>query len=101
MKEYTIASVASVCVVVMLDRILNTRLMGRAGFWEFTAVMFAFLLLFNGYLTWRPIVLYGEQFCMNIRLGTIPLEDFLFGFSMISLTVILWEFARARIFPHY
>ena len=100
MKEYTIASLASVCVVVVLDRILKTGLMRRAEFWGLMAVMFGFKLIFNGYLTWRPIVLYGERFYLNIRFGTIPLEDFLFAFSMISLTVILWEFARTHFLSH-
>lgn len=96
MKEYTIAGVISVLLVVLLDRSLKTRLTGRVEFWIFMAVMFGFKLLFNGYLTWRPIVLYGEPFFLNLRLGTIPIEDFLFGFSLITLTVILWEVALRR-----
>jgi lycopene cyclase domain-containing protein len=99
-KEYTIASLVSVCVVLALDRIMKTGLMRRAEFWVFIAVMFGFKLIFNGYLTWRPIVLYGERFFLNIRLWTIPIEDFLFGFSMISLTIILWEFTRMRSLRH-
>jgi lycopene cyclase domain-containing protein len=98
MKEYTIAATVSVVLVVVLDRILRTRLTSRADFWIFIAVMFGFKLVFNGYLTWRPIVLYGERFFLNVRLGTIPLEDFLFGFSMVTLTVVLWEYGRRRFF---
>jgi lycopene cyclase domain-containing protein len=94
MKEYTIAAVLSVILVVVLDRVFRTRLTSRAEFWIFIAVMFGFKIIFNGYLTWRPIVMYGPQFFLNIRLGSIPLEDFLFGFSMITWTVILWEFAK-------
>jgi lycopene cyclase domain-containing protein len=56
------------------------------------AVMFGFMLLANGYLTWRPIVIYGEAFNLGIRLWTIPVEDFFYGFSLIGLTVILWEY---------
>jgi len=98
MKEYTLVAMVSVLFVVLLDRLLRTRLTGRAEFWIFIGVMFGFKLVFNGYLTWRPIVLYGEQFFLNVRLGTIPLEDFLFGFSMITLTVVLWEYAKGRSF---
>jgi lycopene cyclase domain-containing protein len=59
-------------------------------------VMFGFKLIFNGYLTSRPIVLYGTGFFLGLRLGTIPLEDFMFGFSMIALSVVLWEYFRTR-----
>jgi lycopene cyclase domain-containing protein len=96
MKEYTIVAMVSLFLVIMLDRLVRTRLTSRLEFWVFIGVMFGFKLIFNGYLTWRPIVLYGERFFLNIRLGTIPLEDFLFGFSMITLTLVLWEFARKR-----
>jgi lycopene cyclase domain-containing protein len=98
MKEYTCAAFVSVIVVIVLDRVVRTRLMSRVEFWIFVAVMFGFKIVFNGYLTWRPIVLYGEDFFLNIRVGTIPFEDFLFGFSMITLTLILWESGRRR-FP--
>src|SRR5512138_2131298 len=101
MKEYTVAALASLFLVVLLDRILKTGLMRRGEFWVFMGVMFGFKIIFNGYLTWRPIVMYGERFFLNIRLGTIPLEDFLFGFSMISLTVILWEFGWKRLSPGF
>lgn len=57
----------------------------------YIAVMFFFKQIFNGYLTWRPVVIYGREFFLGLRLGTIPLEDFLFGFSMIALTVVIWE----------
>jgi lycopene cyclase domain-containing protein len=96
-KEYTLAALVSVIVVVLLDRTLKVCLTSRKEFWIFLAVMFGFKLIFNGYLTWRPIVLYGERFFLTIRIGTIPLEDFLFGFSMITLTVLLWELARKRL----
>lgn len=96
MKEYTIAATVSAVLVVILDRTLGTRLTGRVEFWAFVAVMFGFKLIFNGYLTWRPIVMYGQQFFLDVRLGTIPVEDFLFAFSMITLSVVLWEFGRKR-----
>lgn len=91
MKEYTIASVAAVLLVALLDQRLGTRILRRREFWVYIAVMFFFKQIFNGYLTWRPVVIYGREFFLGLRLGTIPLEDFLFGFSMIALTVVIWE----------
>lgn len=96
MKEYTILAVVSVIAVVIVDRLLQVRLLARKEFRIFIAVMFGFTLLANGYLTARPVVLYGEQFFMNLRLWTIPLEDFLYGFSLITLTIILWEYYKRR-----
>jgi lycopene cyclase domain-containing protein len=96
MKEYTLFALLSAAVTVFLDRALRTRLLATRPFWIFLAVMYAFKLLANGYLTWRPIVLYDERFFLNVRLGTIPVEDFFYGFALIGLSVIFWEYFKRR-----
>ncbi len=58
--------------------------------------MYGFKLIANGYLTWRPIVIYGQEHFLGVRLGTIPLEDFVYGFALIGLSVVLWEYFRGR-----
>jgi lycopene cyclase domain-containing protein len=96
MKEYTILATASVAVVLALDVLMGTRVVRGKAFWLFCGVMYFFKLIFNGWLTWRPIVIYGEGMYLGVRVGTIPVEDFLFGFSMMTLTVILWEYFNRR-----
>jgi lycopene cyclase domain-containing protein len=90
-KEYTMLAFASVLVTIWLDRFLRTHILRRRIFWIFLGVMFFFKMLVNGYLTWRPIVVYGEPFYLGIRLGTIPVEDFVYGFSLVALSIIFWE----------
>ena len=95
-KEYTLLALLSTIAVLGIDRALGTKVTSKSVFWVFIAVMFGFKLLVNGYLTWRPIVLYGRTFLLGIRLLTIPVEDFFYGFSLITLSVVLWEyFAKA------
>ena len=96
MKEYTILAVISVAIAIAADIFLKTRLVINKKFWVFWAVMFVLIFIVNGYLTWRPIVIYGEQFYMGIRLFTIPLEDFLFGFSLVTLNIVIWEFYNKK-----
>jgi len=92
--EYTISAITGVVVVVTVDLFLKTRVTTQGKFWVFIVVMFLFKILVNGYLTARPIVLYGEEFFLGVRLFTIPLEDFFFGFSLITTSVVLWEYLR-------
>jgi lycopene cyclase domain-containing protein len=40
--------------------------------------------------------MYNSQFFMGIRIGTIPLEDFLFGFSMVTLSIVCWEYFKKK-----
>ena len=94
--EYTIAAVIAAGCVVLLDLRLGTGVLRRREFWIFLAVMYGFKLIANGYLTWRPIVLYSPDHFLGIRLGTIPLEDFVYGFALIGMSVVLWEHFLSR-----
>jgi lycopene cyclase domain-containing protein len=40
--------------------------------------------------------MYGEEFFLNIRFITIPLEDYLFGFSLLTSNIVLWEYFKKR-----
>jgi lycopene cyclase domain-containing protein len=92
MKEYTIASVLACVLSVFADRLAGTRLTSTRAFWIFWTVMAALTTIVNGYLTWRPIVRYGEEFFLGVRLWTIPLEDYGFGFALITLNLVIWEY---------
>lgn len=96
MMEYTLLALLSALAAVLLDHALGTRLTRRRGFWIFLAVMGGFKLIVNGYLTGRPIVLYGDAFFTGARLVTIPLEDFFYGFGFITLTIVCWEYLKGR-----
>lgn len=96
MKEYTLLAVLGVLVALLLDHLLKTRLVRQKRFWLFWGVMGVLISVANGYLTWRPIVLYGEEFQLGIRIGTIPVEDYLFGFGLITMNIVLWEFFTRR-----
>ncbi len=97
MKEYTLLAVAGVVLAVIIDMlVLKTRLMLNKKFWIFWCVMFVLIFIINGYLTWRPIVLYGEGHYLGVRLFTIPIEDFLYGFALLTLNITIWEFYNKK-----
>ena len=100
MKEYTLLAIAGVIISIIVDTlVLRTRLILNKKFWVFWIVMFVLIFIINGYLTWRPIVLYGEGHYLGIRLFTIPIEDFLYGFSLLTLNISIWEFYTRRKVP--
>jgi len=94
MKEYTILSVIAFLLTIFMDRKSAIRLLQRKEFYFFLLVILFFKLLVNGYLTSRLIVIYNPRFFLNMRLGSIPVEDFLFGFSMVTMTLIFWEYFK-------
>ena len=96
MKEYTILALLAVFMTLLLDSLLRTHLVRQRLFWIFWAIMAMLTTVINGYLTWRPMVQYGEWALLGIRIGTIPLEDYLFGFSLLTMNLIVWETTGRR-----
>ena len=94
--EYTLWAMISAIVTIGLAWRLYPGLFARGTYYVFLGIIFAFKWFVNGYLTGKNIILYNPDRYSGIRLGTIPMEDFLFGFSMVTMTVVLWEFFSAR-----
>ena len=97
MKEYTLIAASSVILTVLIDRLTRVNIFKQKLFYLFLVIILGFKFLVNGYLTGSGIVIYNSQFFLGIRAGSIPLEDFLFGFSMVSLGIIFWELFKRQI----
>lgn len=94
MKEYTLLGIMAVLLTVFLDRASGINLLKKKEYYAFILVILFFKTLVNGYLTGNNIVIYNPKFFAGIRIGPIPAEDFLFGFSMVTMTIIFWEFLK-------
>lgn len=97
---YTQLAVLGVAVAVLLDlAVVRTQLLRRRAFWTAYAIIVFFQLLTNGWLTGREIVTYNPDTALTSgsvvllgdwRIGFAPVEDLMFGFAMIVLTMDLW-----------
>ena len=100
MREYTIAAVLAVGAVVGLEvGLLRTGLLRSRAYWIAMAICYGFMIAVNGWLTKlsAPIVLYDERRTTGWRAPwDIPVEDYLFGFALLTLTMLLWDAAGAR-----
>jgi len=95
-KEYTGLVLIALAAVVFLDHVLKTRLLTDNRFLILTGVVVGLTVIFNTYLTARPIVLYNPIYQLNLRVITIPVEDFFYGFSHIFLGVIIYHKIRGN-----
>ncbi len=93
--EYTWASILAVLAVVALELCwLKTGLFRRVTFYVSFAIILFFQVLVDGWLTKlsAPIVIYNADENSGFRFPwDIPVEDYLFGFALIVLTMLLWE----------
>ena len=91
--SYTSLTLSAVALAVAVDLfILLTRLIRRKAFWTSYAIILPFQLLTNWWLTSRFIVSYNPNDIVGKRLAAAPLEDLLFGFSLILAILSLWVY---------
>lgn len=109
--SYTLLAAIGVVAVVIIDLwVLRTRLLTRKVFWTAYAIIIFFQLLTNAVLTGTKTVRYdGEAIIGNTtttadplpflgagRIAYAPVEDLLFGFALVVLTMSLWVFWGRR-----
>lgn len=94
MPEYTVLTVISIIAVVALELAwLRTGIFRQAQYWISMAIVFFFQIIIDGWLTKLsdPIVIYNPDEMLGVRAPwDIPIEDFGFGFSMVTLTLLIW-----------
>jgi lycopene cyclase domain-containing protein len=108
MPEYTLTAIAAPLAVVAVELlVLRTGLFRDGRYWASLAIAFAFQVPVDGWLTraGRPVVQYSAQATSGLRFPwDIPVEDFGFGFAIITATVVLWRWhgqrASARMARH-
>jgi lycopene cyclase domain-containing protein len=95
---YTIPAVVSALAVGALElAVLHTGLFRRPAYWLSMVIVVGFQILTDGWLTKlsAPVVVYDNRQTSGIRFPwDIPIEDFLFGFALVTAVLLLWERQR-------
>ena len=79
--------------------VLRTGLFRRPAYWISMVIVIGFQIPVDGWLTKlsAPIVIYDDTHTSGIRFPfDIPIEDFLFGFALVTAVLLLWERQRLR-----
>lgn len=93
-KQYTGLVLLCFGLVGLTDRLLRVDLLLQPKTYLYLVVVFGLISVFNGYLTARPVVLYGEVYQIGYRFFSIPMEDFGYGFTLMLFNAILYEKLR-------
>lgn len=104
---YTLAAAIGLVFAVVLDLfVLRTNLLRSKGFWASYAIIFCFQLLVNGILTGDRLVVYSPHAILgnasphlfgHWRIADAPVEDLLFGFSLVAQTLSWWTWWGRRV----
>ncbi|MGH3096677.1 MAG: lycopene cyclase domain-containing protein [Streptosporangiales bacterium] len=97
---YTVPAAAAVVLVCLWELLfLRTGLFRRPAYWLAMVIVLGFQVLVDGWLTKlsAPIVEYTPGAYLGLRFPfDIPVEDFLFGFALVTATLLLWERQHRR-----
>jgi lycopene cyclase domain-containing protein len=93
--EYTWLTVIAVIAVVVIELAwFKTGIFRSAQYWCAVAIIFAFQIPVDGWLTKLsdPIVISNPDAMLGLRAPwDIPVEDFGFGFAMTTLAILIWR----------
>jgi len=97
-KHYTYITFITLGFVLIFLTIIRSDFLGRF-FVSYAIVLVPFFIM-NGILTgsWieEPVVWYKNNYNLDIRLWTIPLEDAFYGMLLMLGNVALYEFLQKR-----
>lgn len=92
MITYTLlAGIVLIAVFAFSIIVLKTQLLSTGKFWIAYGIVLMFQLITNGYLTGQQIVMYNPEAITGTRIADAPIEDLFFGFSLVTLTMFVWE----------
>jgi lycopene cyclase domain-containing protein len=97
---YTVPAITAALAVGVLElTVLRTGLFRRPAYWLSLLIVIGFQIVVDGWLTKlsAPIVVYDDRQTSGIRFPLdIPIEDFFFGFALVTAVLLLWERQRER-----
>lgn len=92
---YTLPAVLAVIAVCVWElAFLRTGLFRKPAYWISMAIVAGFQIPVDGWLTKlsAPIVIYAPEHTSGLRFPwDIPVEDFLFGFALVTAVLLRWE----------
>lgn len=63
-------------------------------YWIWISIGMMLFFIFNYFLTALPVVIYNPEAITNLRVITIPIEDFFYNFSMLTLYLVFYQAFR-------
>ena len=90
---YSVIACVAVLASLLFDLfIAKTSLIKRRAFWTSYAIILPFQLITNWWLTSRNIVMYSDSAIWGLRIASAPIEDLLFGFSLVLAVLASWVY---------
>ena len=104
MPSYTILTIISVVLVLLLD-LRFTRFVCRKKFWIFYVFVIVLHTIVDNYLNGRWFanigIVWKYQHFSGISIWHTPLENYFFGWSLVTFNLINFEFLKRKFGKKY
>ncbi len=74
--------------------LFHAGIMVRLAVWAYLISGFLLFILFNYFLTSLPVVIYSPSAVSRVRFLTIPIQDFFYNFTMMSVYLAFYLWAK-------
>ncbi|AAK43013.1 lycopene cyclase domain-containing protein [Saccharolobus solfataricus] len=88
--SYTFIDLVYLIMSLIVSLLIGRNLLASRNFWIFMGLSYIPFLVFDYFLTSDPVVIYGSHSIVGIRFITIPIEDFIYSFSMITFYTVFY-----------
>lgn len=95
-QYYTVTVLFSCSLFFFIAVILFPQMLRSMIYWLYILIAFIPFFIINYLLTSIPIVLYNSQAIWNVRITTIPAEDFFYNFSLLSFYLMVYLFFKVK-----
>lgn len=93
-KNYTFMAIFSAGIILLGMSLFYSDILVCLAFWAYLIAGFLLFILFNYFLTSLPVVIYSPSAVSGVRFLTIPLEDFFYNFTMMSVYLVFYRWAK-------
>lgn len=88
-KEYSGFVLLLTLVITFL--LIKSKELAKKKYWLWMGLMTILFFMTNLFITGLPVVTYGSEFITNIRMITIPIEDALYNWCLLSSYVLVYN----------
>lgn len=96
-KDYTQTVFLSLSFIFLLLTNTKPGFLKQKYFSGFLLFTFLPFVIVNYILTSLPVVTYKQSAIWGIRITTIPLEDFFYSFSLVTLYIYFYELSKEKL----
>lgn len=95
-RSYEYTMFVTILFALMLSISLHwfSQIVKSVRYLLYMIIGYGFFIVFNYFLTSIPVVLYGGHTVTGLRFITIPIEDFLYNYVLLTSYVLFYEYAK-------